>query len=268
VKLRILLVLLCQSITIFEVLSNSARFYLKKFLEETGEHFVHFSVGNPYKRPSLNNNQSKDPSRSVTPTYNKILRSNIIFYKLFDTSYLLYYFFAQRLERVWSTFQIINIIALEFTTNTFIIQLLKRTDIYILREMEYYNSTFITSLRLGRWTCHFSTKYNVYIYRNPSSYTHNLLLVISTNNYHMNPSVYHTVIHVRLNGRDTQIFTEISNSILFCTSFSLPWWHCYQPCAPTRRLSQQTPQLNRERLPFCFTSQHLNIIIIIITLYR
>jgi hypothetical protein len=48
------------------------------FLEETGEHFVHFSVANHYNRTSLSNSQIKDPSRSVAHTHNNMLRIIII----------------------------------------------------------------------------------------------------------------------------------------------------------------------------------------------
>jgi len=84
------------------------------FLEQTIKHFVHCSVRNHYKRTSLSNSESGDPSRTVTPTLQKTLRS--VLYKLCDTSYLEHYSFAQRLGWVWLTFLDAKIIALKLHT--------------------------------------------------------------------------------------------------------------------------------------------------------
>jgi len=69
---------------------------------------------NNYKRTSINNSQSRDPSRIVTPTLHKTLGR--VLYKLCDTSYLQHYSFAQRLQWVWLTFQEAKIIALKLHT--------------------------------------------------------------------------------------------------------------------------------------------------------
>jgi hypothetical protein len=99
----------------FKLLVNSERSYLRNVPRRKQKAFCPLSVRNHYKWTSLNNSQSKYPSRTVTATLNKTFRGCffLYIYKLCDISYL-QHSFAQRLEWVWLTFQDANIIALKF----------------------------------------------------------------------------------------------------------------------------------------------------------
>lgn len=142
-----------NSITIFWSLGKLLEILFKKCSLKRLESILSTVVRNNYERTSLNNSQSRDPSRMVTPTLHKTLWR--VLYKLCGTSYIQHYSFAQRLEWVWLTFQDAKIIALELHTDTVLIQLLKRRNTYSLREGENYNSTSITAYNSRRWPCHF-----------------------------------------------------------------------------------------------------------------
>jgi hypothetical protein len=121
------------------------------FLEETGKQFVFFSVLTRYKRKSLNNSQSKDLLRSVTPTLIKMLRSVFI--------WAIGHFAPTAL--FLCTMVRVGVVDFSGCKNyhfevTHLTQLLSnccnRKIFTFFCEKACYNSTFIISLQLGKVT--------------------------------------------------------------------------------------------------------------------